>query len=151
MKKTINLDASWLETFAGTSSRLGQRLVTSEAAMRGWHMVALDVEKAFLNGVAYKELAEVTGKPKRDVCFELPADIATCAEYPTRLQGLRPIYGSSLDEPTWHWVPGRPQGVFHQTSVGNNRRRRRQTSDPRQPNYCTALQRKSRHDREEAC
>ena len=64
-----DLDAGWMQTFAGTSSRIGQRLVASEAAIRGWHMVALDVKKAFLKGITYKQLAEVTGEPERDVCF----------------------------------------------------------------------------------
>ena len=41
-------DAGTLTTFAGTSSRLGQRLVVSEACCRGWPMAALDIKKGFL-------------------------------------------------------------------------------------------------------
>ena len=58
-----DLDAGWMDTFAGTSSRLGQRLVASEAAIQGWPMVALDVKKAFLKGITYAQLAEITGEP----------------------------------------------------------------------------------------
>ena len=36
-----------METYSGTSSRTSQRVVTSEAAARGWAMAALDIRKAF--------------------------------------------------------------------------------------------------------
>ena len=35
-------------------------------------MVSTDISKAFLQGVTYKELSEMTGEPLRDVCFTLP-------------------------------------------------------------------------------
>ena len=54
---------SWgLETYSGTSSRISKRLVVSEAVMRDFVLVAMDVKKAFLKGVTYKELASLTGK-----------------------------------------------------------------------------------------
>ena len=34
-------------------------------------MAAIDVQKAFLKGITYKELAEITGEPERQVNFEL--------------------------------------------------------------------------------
>ena len=40
--------------------------------IRGWRIVSADVAKAFLQGVSYKELAQITGRPLREVCFELP-------------------------------------------------------------------------------
>ena len=67
-------DADSLTTYAGTSSRLDQRVIVSEAAVRGWTITALDVKKAFLKGVSYEELAEATGEPERNVNFELSPD-----------------------------------------------------------------------------
>ena len=34
--------------------------------------MSTDISKAFLQGVTYQELAEMTGEPLRDVCFYLP-------------------------------------------------------------------------------
>ena len=48
-------DADTLETYAGTASRLSQRLLASEVACHpGWEMISVDVEKAFLQGMTYK-------------------------------------------------------------------------------------------------
>ena len=47
-------DAGSLATFAGTSSRVGQRIIVSEAVNHGWKMTAIDVKKAFLKGVSMK-------------------------------------------------------------------------------------------------
>ena len=57
-----DVDADTITTYAGTSSRLSQRVIVSEAAIRGWAIEALDVKKAFLKGVSYAELAEATGE-----------------------------------------------------------------------------------------
>lgn len=53
-------DANFHATFAGTSSRVGHRIIVSEAVSRGWKMTATDVSKAFLKGVSYEELAKDT-------------------------------------------------------------------------------------------
>ena len=50
-------DALMLETYSGTATRISHKLVASEAAVRGWAMVAIDVRKAFLKGIIYDELA----------------------------------------------------------------------------------------------
>ena len=44
-------EAAGLVTFAGTASRVAQRIVVSEAACQGWSLTALDVKRAFLKGV----------------------------------------------------------------------------------------------------
>ena len=59
--------------YAGTSSKLSQKLLVSEAATRGWDICTTDISKAFLQGVTYKQLAELTGEPLREVNFYLPA------------------------------------------------------------------------------
>ena len=44
----------------------------SEAVCRGWDICTTDISKAFLQGVTYEELADMTGGPIREVSFELP-------------------------------------------------------------------------------
>ncbi|CAE7335666.1 RNR1 [Symbiodinium sp. CCMP2592] len=68
-----DLQADQLEAHASTGSRMSQRLLCSEAACRPhWRFVALDISKAFLQGMTYKEIASRTGEEERDVCFTLP-------------------------------------------------------------------------------
>ena len=62
-------DAEYLSTYAATSIRWSQRLVCSTAATRRWPLVSVDVEKAFLQGMTYQELSQLTGEPIRDVSF----------------------------------------------------------------------------------
>ena len=70
-------DADTLETYAGTASRLSQRLLVSEVACHpDWEFLSVDVEKAFLQGITYKELSEKTGEPEREVHFTLPPGAA---------------------------------------------------------------------------
>ena len=61
-----------LDSYAGTAQRFSQRVVCSEAVLRGWDLVSADISKAFLQGLSYKELAEATGEPLREVNFYLP-------------------------------------------------------------------------------
>ena len=68
-----DVDASGLASYAGTSQRYSQRIVVSEAAVRRWDIATTDVSKAFLQGVTYQELAEMTGEPLREVNFMLPS------------------------------------------------------------------------------
>ena len=68
-----DLDAGVLETFAGTAKRASQRLLSSEAACRpDWVYVAADVPTAFLQGMTYEEMHELTGEAPREVNFTLP-------------------------------------------------------------------------------
>jgi hypothetical protein len=62
-----------VETFAGTTSRWGQRLICSVAALNKWPMFSADVSAAFLKGITFEELAKETGVV-RDVSMELPND-----------------------------------------------------------------------------
>ena len=59
--------------YAGTSTRSSQRILVSEAVRNRWPMGTLDISVAFLKGVTYKELADMTGEPVREVDFYLPA------------------------------------------------------------------------------
>ena len=62
-----------VQTFAGTASRWGQRLVVSIAAQRQWSIFCWDVSVAFLQGLTFQELAVMQGTPERNVCFVPPA------------------------------------------------------------------------------
>ena len=68
-----DLDRDSVASYAGTSQRFSQRILCSEAVIRGWDIATTDISKAFLQGVTYKELAELTKEPLREVNFELPA------------------------------------------------------------------------------
>ena len=61
------------DNYAGTASRLSQRLVASEVACHpGWIIVTVDIEKAFLQGLTYREIQETTGGPEKFTNFSLP-------------------------------------------------------------------------------
>ena len=64
--------AQELDSYAGTSQRYSQRIVCSEAVRRQWPICTTDISKAFLQGVTYEELSELTGEPVREVNFYLP-------------------------------------------------------------------------------
>ena len=61
-----------VDRYAGTSQRYSQRCLVSEAVRRGWSIATTDISKAFLQGVTYQELSELTGEPLWDVSFTLP-------------------------------------------------------------------------------
>eukprot|EP00438_Fugacium_kawagutii_P035880 Skav204682 [mRNA] locus=scaffold1284:96116:106049:- [translate_table: standard] len=65
--------ADALDTYAGTGSKISQRLLLSETACHPeWSFLSLDINKAFLQGVSYDELSKVTGQEERVVHFTLP-------------------------------------------------------------------------------
>ena len=67
----MDIDAFSLDTFSGTAKRTSQRILASEAAChQDWTIASLDIDKAFLKGFTYKELAEATGEQERKVIEE---------------------------------------------------------------------------------
>jgi len=66
-------DKDQVARYAGTSARSSQKLIVSEAVLRSWDIATADISKAFLQGVTYKELAELSGEKEREVNFFLPA------------------------------------------------------------------------------
>ena len=66
------MDKDNVAKYAGTSKRHSQRILCSEAVVRGWDVATADISWAFLQGVTYEELAEQTGEPLREVNFILP-------------------------------------------------------------------------------
>jgi len=68
-----DMEKHTVDRYAGTSQRYSQRIIASEAVLRGWDIATTDISKAFLQGVTYAELAQLTGEPLREVNFYLPA------------------------------------------------------------------------------
>ena len=68
-----DLEKHLVEKYAGTSQRFSQRILVSEAVIRKWDIATTDISKAFLQGVTYKELSDMTGEPMREVNFYLPS------------------------------------------------------------------------------
>ena len=62
-----------VDRYAGTSSKISQKLLAPQAVYRRWDICTTDISKAFLQGFTYKELAEITGEKLREVRFYLPA------------------------------------------------------------------------------
>lgn len=66
-----------LETFAGTATRCGQRLVNSIVSMEDdCQLFSIDVTKAFTKGMTCEELVRLTGEPLRYVEVELTSEDA---------------------------------------------------------------------------
>ena len=68
-----DLEADRLVKYAATVSRQSQRLISSEAACHdNWIIISIDVNKAFLKGLTYDELAKLTGEPRRHCGLHSP-------------------------------------------------------------------------------
>ena len=67
-----DLQASQLNTFAGTTTRWGQRLVNSVAAQHQWPLFTADVSQAFLRGLTFEQAAQMKDEVQRDVQFTVP-------------------------------------------------------------------------------
>ena len=74
-----------IETFSGTATKSAQRIVNGVTAQHGFVLFSMDISAAFLKGLTFKEIAELTGKPLRRVQFQMPAD---CIHLLRRLPGL---------------------------------------------------------------
>ena len=67
-----DLQAAQLITFAGTTTRWGQRLVNSVAAQHQWPLFTADVSQAFLRGLTFEQAAQLKDEVRRDVQFTVP-------------------------------------------------------------------------------
>ena len=64
--------ATQLNTFAGTTSRWGQRIVNSVAAQNRWEIFTADVSQAFLRGLTFEQTSEMKDEVRREVQFTVP-------------------------------------------------------------------------------
>ena len=63
-----------MDTYAGTTSRSGQRLVNGVVAQEpDWELFSIDVTQAFAKGLTFEQMARLMGTQLRAVEFELPA------------------------------------------------------------------------------
>ena len=67
-----DLSASTVETYANTATRWGQRLICSAAVQQNWELFTWDISTAFLQGISFEELAQITGTPVRQVAMRPP-------------------------------------------------------------------------------
>ena len=65
-----------IKTYSGTASKWSQRAVNAHAAQMQYTLFSMDISAAFLKGMTYKKIAEVTGEPLRTVQFDFPANDA---------------------------------------------------------------------------
>ena len=92
-----------METYSGTASRWSQRLICSIAATRRWTLLSADVSTAFLQGLTFEKMAELTGEPLRTVCIKMPPETADLLRtfpqfksfdpYRQALKLIKPVYG----------------------------------------------------------
>jgi len=67
-----DLQAAQLSTYAGTTTRWGQRLVNSVAVQHQWPLFTADVSQAFLRGLTFEQAAQMKDEVQRDVQFTMP-------------------------------------------------------------------------------
>ena len=99
----LDRDSPTLETFAGTASRWSQRLVVAISVQNGWKLLTADVGTAFLRGLTFQELSELTGEKLRRAAFTPPSgyssfirELPDCAHYSEsahELEMLKAVYG----------------------------------------------------------
>jgi len=93
-----------LETFAGTATRSGQRVVNHIVAQNpDFDLFSFDVSQAFAKGLTFEDLSRLTGTEVRKVQFRLaPEDIPILRKVPGYedfdpetevLEMIKPIYG----------------------------------------------------------
>ena len=79
-----------IDRYAGTSTRCSQKLIVSEAVRNHWPICTADISKAFLQGVTYEQLAQMTGEPMREVNFYLPASNIPLLRQPPGFENFDP-------------------------------------------------------------
>ena len=63
--------------FSATAQRTSQKILASEAAChKDWSFVAVDISKAFLQGLTFSEMNKLTGEPEKHISFTVPAGTA---------------------------------------------------------------------------
>ena len=86
-----DLQAAQLSTFAGTTTRWGQRLVNSVAAQQGWPLFTADVSQAFLRGLTFEQAAKMKDEVQRDVQFTVPPGSAQILQRLPGFEDFNPL------------------------------------------------------------
>ena len=100
------------DTFAGTSTRWGQKAIVAIAVQQDWPVWSADVSSAFLRGQSFEQIAKETGLEVRSVQFDMPQGSVPLLRQipgfetfdPTTdcLNMLKPVFGTN-DAP-WAWA-----------------------------------------------
>ena len=64
--------AQSLNTYAGTATRWGQRIICMVAASKAWPILTADITTAFLRGFTFDEISRLTGEKVRRAGFHTP-------------------------------------------------------------------------------
>ena len=107
-------DKADIDRYAGTSSKCSQKLLVSEAVRNQWLVFTADISKAFLQGVTYEELAQLTGNPVREVNFYSPQTTYHCCR---NFQALRPLIRKTKSYTATSQAPDSP--MHHERSPSN--------------------------------
>ena len=59
-------------TYSGTATKWAQRMVNQHAAQFQHELFSMDISAAFLKGMTYDKIAQITGEPLRSVQFDFP-------------------------------------------------------------------------------
>ena len=70
--KDIQAFSENVTTYSGTAAKWSQRLINAHAAQFEHQLFSMDISAAFLKGMTYEKIAEITGEPLRSVQFDFP-------------------------------------------------------------------------------
>ena len=84
-------DKQSLNTFSGTTSRWGQRLVLAVATQNSWSLMSADVSEAFLRGITFEQLHALDkSQPLRIVEISLPPGTEQLVQSLPGMEGYNP-------------------------------------------------------------
>ena len=99
------------DTYAGTATRWGQRMVSSVSSQRSWRIFMSDVSSAFLQSMSFEQMAALGGIEARAVAFDPPTGSACYFrelpgmkhynELSMTLGMLKPVYGLKDAPKAW--------------------------------------------------
>ena len=102
-----DLQATELSTFAGATSRWGQRFVNIIAVHKGWKLFSADVSQAFLRGLTFDEAAKQEHEVRRTVQFTVPPGSLSILQQLPSFGNFNPLQGPQY-APLWFRAEGRP-------------------------------------------
>ena len=100
-----------VNTYAGTATRWGQRMIASVSRQRTWRIFMSDVSSAFLRSMTFQQMSELSGVDAREVSFDPPTGSAgyfrelpgmnQYNEATMTLGMLKPVYGLKDAPKAW--------------------------------------------------
>ena len=56
------------------ATKSGQSMINGFAAQQGYTLFSMDISAAFLKGLTFQQISELTGQPLRSVQFKVPGN-----------------------------------------------------------------------------